>query len=326
MHRRTDNGLTTYQFEKLAGQGLVHAIFTRLGGTSQGPFAALNVGRSVGDDPATVDANLARIYASLDLAAERVATAHQVHSNRVAVVTAQNGGQVIPATDALVTDTPGLALLLRYADCQPILLYDPVHHALGLVHAGWRGLAQGIARRAVEAMHEAFGSRPADLIAGLGPAIGPCCYTVGDNVAAAMGYALPDWQKVMEVDPAGQGWRLDLPAGNAQQLAAAGMQARKMEQAGVCTSCRHEEFFSHRADNGQTGRFAVVAYLLERGGGSGAAGDHTFVPEAESEGGAAYSAELWDGVGSRPRQEEDTLEPPGLPRFDELLGRDACGN
>jgi purine-nucleoside/S-methyl-5'-thioadenosine phosphorylase / adenosine deaminase len=325
LKRRTDNGLTTYRFEKLAGHDLVHAIFTRLGGASQGPFAALNVGRSVGDDPAAVEANLAQILASLDLAAERVVTAYQVHSNRVAVVRAQDGGQVIPASDALVTDTPGLALLLRFADCQPILLYDPVRHALGLVHAGWRGLAQGIARRAVETMHGAFGSRPGDLIAGLGPAIGPCCYTVGDNVAAAMGYALPDWQKVMEVDPAGQGWRLDLPAGNAQQLIAAGVQARKMEQAGVCTSCRRDEFYSHRADNGQTGRFAVVAYLLDRRGGSDAVGANARGTRPESERDTVDLTALRDGIGSRlqrqregPRQEGDTLQPPGLPGFDEL--------
>jgi hypothetical protein len=221
------------------------------------------------------------------------------------VVTAQDGGQVVPATDALVTDTPGLALLLRFADCQPIILYDPVRQSLGLVHAGWRGLAQGIARRAVETMQEAFGANPADLLAGLGPAIGPCCYTVGDDVASALGYALPDWRKVMTPDPSGTGWRLDLPAANAQQLAAAGVRARQMEQAGLCTACHNDEFFSHRADNGQTGRFAAVAYLPP--------GD-----QAHSRPAAA-----------QPRRESrdlepviaDTLQPPGLPGFDELLGR-----
>jgi len=303
--RRTSNGLVTYHFQRLTAEGLVHAIFTRLGGTSREPFDTLNVGRSVGDDQAAVAQNLARIYASLDLTPDQVATAHQVHSNRVGVVTAQDGGRVVPAADALVTDAPGLALLLRFADCQPIILYDPARRALGLVHAGWRGLAQGIARRAVEMMQEAFGTNPADLLAGLGPAIGPCCYTVGDDVASALGYALPDWRKVIALDLSGAGWRLDLPAANAQQLAAAGVRARRMEQAGLCTACHNDEFFSHRADNGQTGRFAAVACLP--------AGDQAHRQTAPAQ----------------PNQENrdqepaiaNTLQPPGLPGFDELLGR-----
>ncbi|MBN1135477.1 MAG: peptidoglycan editing factor PgeF [Anaerolineae bacterium] len=304
MLRRTNNGLVTYHFQRLTAEGLVHAIFIRLGGASREPFATLNVGRSVGDDQAAVAHNLARIYASLGLTPEQVATAHQVHSNRVAVVTAQDGGQVVPATDALTTDTPGLALLLRFADCQPILLYDPARHALGLVHAGWRGLAQGIARRAVETMQKAFGTNPSDLLAGLGPAIGPCCYTVGDDVASALGYALPDWRKVIALDPSGAGWRLDLPAANAQQLAAAGVRARRMEQAGLCTACHHDEFFSHRADNGQTGRFAAVACLP--------AGDQAHIRSAE----AQPHQERHD----REAAIADTLQPPGLPGFSELLG------
>ncbi len=312
MLRRTDNGLVTYHFQRLTAEGLVHAIFTRLGGISREPFATLNVGRSVGDEEAAVVQNLARVYASLGLTPNQVATAHQVHSNRVAVVTAQDGGQLMPATDALVTDTPGLAILLRFGDCQPIILYDPARRAMGLVHAGWRGLAQGIARRAVEAMQEAFGSKPADLLAGLGPAIGPCCYTVGDDVASALGYALPDWRKVMQADPSGTGWRLDLPAANAQQLAAAGVRVRRMEQAGLCTACHNDEFFSHRADNGRTGRFAVVAYLPT--------GD-----QARNQPAAAQphqeSREQEQAIPTEDaRTLADTLQPPGLPGFDEMLG------
>ena len=305
MLRRTSNGLVTYYFRRLTAEGLVHAIFTRLGGTSREPFATLNVSRSVGDDQAAVAQNLACIYASMDLTADQVATAHQVHSNRVAMVTAQDGGRVVPATDALVTDAPGLALLLRFADCQPIILYDPARRALGLVHAGWRGLAQGIAHRAVETMQEAFGTNPADLLAGLGPAIGPCCYTVGDDVASALGYTLPDWQKVMALDPSGTGWRLDLPAANAQQLAAAGVRARRMEQAGLCTACHNDEFFSHRADLGQTGRFAAVACLP--------AGD-------QAHGQTAPAQQNQESRDQEPTM-ADTLQPPGLPGFDELVGK-----
>jgi YfiH family protein len=313
--RQDSNRLVTYRFESLAVEGLVHAVFTRLGGASRGPFATLNVGHTVGDDETAVAENHARIFSHLGLTCDRVVTARQVHGNRVAVVTAGDAGRVIPTTDGLVTDTPGLALMLRFADCQPILLYDPVHHALGLIHAGWRGVAEGIAYRAVETMQAAFGSRPQELLAGLGPAIGSCCYTVGHKVAAVMGYALPDWSQVMSLEGEGQ-WRFDLPAANAQQLAAAGVQA--IEQAHLCTGCHGDEFFSHRADNGQTGRFAVVAYLEARGKEQG---------NVSSQNVEATLAVARQGQEQAlpPPQFLDSLDPPGFPTFEELQGAAALG-
>ena len=301
---RTDtNGIVTYHFESLDVEGLGHAVFTRLGGVSRGPFASLNVGNTVGDDEEAVAENHTRVYTRLDLSPDCVATPHQVHGNRVAAITSADARRVIPSTDGLVTNTPGLALMLRFADCQPILLYDPVHHALGLVHAGWRGVAQGIARRGVEAMREAFGTESQDLVAGLGPAIGPECYTVGQSVAAAMSYALPDWKQVLTLQGKDT-WRLDLSGANAQQLAAAGV--HRIEQSRLCTACRRDEFYSHRGDNGRTGRFAVVAFLAP-GAGPLAGGDT-----------AALQAE--------PEEEESTstasLDPPGLPAFWEQMGGD----
>jgi YfiH family protein len=293
------NGLATYHFENLVVPGLVHAVFTRLGGVSREPFATLNVSENVGDDPAAVAENRAHIYAHMDIRAEQVVTTGQVHGNRVAWVAADDAGRTLPQTDGLVTDVPGVALLLRFADCQPILLYDPEHHAVGLVHAGWRGAAQGIARRAVETMQEAFGSHPAALLAALGPAIGPCCYTVGHDVAAAMGYALPDWSRVMEPH-SDDLWRFDLSAANAQLLAAAGVQ--NIEQSDLCTACHKEIFFSHRGDKGLTGRFAVVTFLQER------------------------AAKVQDAPIEKSRRKPQpnecempkSLHPPGLPEFGEI--------
>ncbi len=260
MHRETSRELVTYQFDSLPVECLSHTVFTRLGGISRPPFATLNVGNSVGDDPAATAENHARIYQHMRIQADQVVTGQQVHGNHVVAVTPQDRGRVCPKTDALVTAFPNLALMLRFADCQPILLYDPARHALGLIHAGWRGLAQGVVRRAIETMRRTFGSDPRDLVAALGPAIGPCCYEVGDNVATAMGYVLPNWRRVMQRD--GSKWRLDLPAANAQQLADTGV--AHIEEAGICTSCHNDEFYSHRAENGVTGRFAVVAYLHAR--------------------------------------------------------------
>lgn len=300
MQRQINPGLVTYHFETLPAERLTHAVFTRLGGVSDRPFATLNVGRTVGDDRTAVAENHARIYAHLDLSAERVVTCQQIHGNLVAVVTQQDADRVIPGSDGLVTNVGGLALLLRFADCQPILLYDRVHHALGLVHAGWRGAAQGMARRAVETMEVAFGSEPMDLVAALGPAIGPCCYIVGDEVASAMGYALPDWSQVMSLEE--DRWRFDLPAANEQQLAAAGV--RTIEQAHLCTACHNDEFYSHRGDKGTTGRFAVVAYLMEME-------QEIIAPRAEA---LPIGSELADP------NEPDSLHPPGLPTFQELPG------
>lgn len=299
MKRQVRDGLVTYHFESLAVPGLVHAIFTRLGGNSREPFDTLNVGNGVGDEEATVAGNYDVIFRYLGLSANQVASAHQVHGNRVALATADDGGRVFSATDGLVTNAPDLALLLRFADCQPILLYDPLKHALGLIHAGWRGVAQGITRRAVETMQAAFGSDPQALLAGLGPAIGSCCYTVGDNVATAMGYALPDWHKVMHRE--GEGWRLDLPGACAQQLIAAGVV--HIEQADLCSSCHRHEFFSHRASNGKTGRFAVIAYLEQGPGTEGTKVITLAAREPEPQGGA----------------QPESLNPPGLPTFQEVL-------
>ena len=301
LKRQEAGGIVTYHFESLAAEGLVHAVFTRLGGASVGRFAALNVGRTVGDDQAAVDENHARVYARLDLEAGRVASPRQVHGNHVAQVMPADGGRAFPNTDGLVTAAPRIALLLRFADCQPILLYDPARHALGLIHAGWRGVAQGVARRAVEAMRDAFGSRPQDLSAGLGPAIGPCCYTVGHNVAAAMGYALPDWDQALVLEGQDR-WRLDLSAANAQQLAAEGV--RQIEHGNLCTACHLDEFYSHRGENGRTGRFAVVA-CLEKGKSDGEAVDAVeSQPEPRVEQPASYS-----------------INPPGFPGFGEFVGK-----
>lgn len=299
MHRQDVEGIVTYRFESLDADGLVHAVFTRLGGVSKGSFSSLNVGNSVGDDKASVAENHARVYARLGLSPDRVASPCQVHGNHVAQVRPDDGGRLFPNTDGLVTATPGVGLLLRFADCQPILLYDPVHHVLGLIHAGWRGVAQGIARRAVEAMGEAFGSQPQDLIAGLGPAIGPCCYTVGHEVAAAMGYALPDWTQAMVLEGEDQ-WRLDLSVANTQQLVAEGVQ--QIEAAGLCTACNLEEFYSHRGQEGRAGRFAVVAYLGVGSGRQGTVTTSASTVEPGSEPPAGYS-----------------INPPGFPGFGEFL-------
>ena len=259
MRREEKNGLFYYRFHSLAAYGeIVHGVFTRLGGISRSPYHWLNVGKSVGDDQKAVDANHDLICRTLGIHRGDIATAYQVHSANVAVVGPDDRDRVALQTDALVTNSPGVFLMLRFADCVPIAFYDPVQRAIGLAHAGWKGTLGKAAQKTVEAMMKACGSRPADLIACIGPSIGPCCYQVGGNVVKSVNEVFPQQPQLLHQQ--GDGSRhFDLWEANRLQLAALGV--HQIEVSGLCTACHNDEFFSHRADNGRTGRFAVVMGL-----------------------------------------------------------------
>ena len=170
------------------------------------------------------------------------------------------GAHAIADVDALISDEPGVFPLLLFADCVPILLVDPRRPAVGLAHAGWQGTAGAIAARTVEAMAAEFGSDPADVVAGVGPAIGGCCYEVSDEVAGAVLAATPPGAEALRP---GRGGRphLDLAAANRAQLLAAGLRPECVELAEQCTSCRVDRFFSHRAEQGRAGRHAAIVGL-----------------------------------------------------------------
>jgi YfiH family protein len=159
-----------------------------------------------------------------------------------------------------VTDEPGTYLWLGFADCTPVLLYDPIQRAIGLAHAGWRGTVGHVVARTVEAMLREFGTRPADLLAGIGPAIGPCCYQVGPEVASAVRTAFPDDPDLLTPDGSDR-MRLNLPGANARLLTRLGVPAEQVELSDLCTACRTDLCFSHRAEAGRTGRLAAVIGL-----------------------------------------------------------------
>jgi len=257
MYRENHNGVLMYRFPDLDGAGVVHAVLTRQGGVSQGPFATLNLGHTVGDDLAAVEENHRRALSALGLDRSRVVSPYQVHSANVRLVGEAHIGTVQPATDGLLTTTPGVVLLFRFADCVPLLLFDPVRRAVGLVHAGWRGAARGVVPAAVAAFARYAGSKPRDLWAGIGPAIGPCCYQVGPEVAQAVAGACPEGAEV--VQRRDDGLYLDLPGAVRAQLAAAGV--GQIAMSGLCTACHTEEWFSHRAERGRTGRFGTLVML-----------------------------------------------------------------
>lgn len=261
VRRTTYRSLVYYQFPSFGDcAGLKHGVFTRLGGHSQPPWDSLNTGHTVGDDLDAVEANHDLIFEALGVRREDVVSPHQVHSTTVRVVDERDRGQVCPETDALITAVPDVVLMLRFADCVPVLFRDPIRRVVGLAHAGWRGTVGGMAGAAVQAMVDEFGCDPADILAGVGPSIGPCCYEVGPEVAEAVSSAFPDVAGLLEPRANGR-WHLDLWAVNRRQLAAAGVQS--IEVAGMCTACRTDEWFSHRAEQGKTGRLGALISLRE---------------------------------------------------------------
>jgi YfiH family protein len=264
MNRHQPNGVAYYTFESLDGfSELIHAVTTRHGGVSTGRYSSLNLTTGTGDDPQAVGENLARTCAALNLRRDDLVSPNQRHTANVRRIEQADRGQIYTGFDVFVTDQPGVPLLLRYADCTPVLIYDPVRRAAAVIHSGWRGTVQGAAAAAVAALGQEYGSRPADLVAGIGPSIGPCCYEVGDDVTGAVHAAFRRPAELL-LAPAGKARRhFDLWAANRRWLAEAGV--RHIEVAGLCTACRVDEFYSYRAEKGKTGHFGAVMALREPG-------------------------------------------------------------
>jgi len=262
LKQRQVNSLVYYEFDELASRtDLRHGVFTRLGGVSRPPFDTLNLGRSAGDDDAAVEENYLRVCRALGIGRTSLVTGYQVHSDHVAVVDSSDAGKILPATDGLVTIDERISLTLRFADCVPLLFFDPVQRAIGLAHAGWKGTVKKIGVKVVQTMEQAFGCQPADIIACIGPSIGPCCYEVGDDVIEQVRRAFPYAEELL-IPQADGGIHFDLWAANRRQLQDLGL--TRIEEAKICTAGRCDEFFSHRGNHHRTGRFGVFMSLLGR--------------------------------------------------------------
>jgi YfiH family protein len=250
----SDIPLTT--FATLASPTVAHGVTTRAGGVSVGPYASLNLGASVGDAEDAVNENRARLARSLEFAPERLITTPMVHGKNVLVVDDATAPDALSVrADILVTREPGFLLMLRVADCVPILISDELAGVVGVAHAGWRGTAIGVAGQAVEAV-TALGGDPSALKAVIGPSIGPCCFEVGDEVVAAF----PDVNGARLDGPRGRP-HLDLWELNRRQLIVAGVPAEQIELSGECTRCNPTTYFSHRALGYPAGRFGAAIGL-----------------------------------------------------------------
>lgn len=252
------NGLRYYTFE-IFPEDIVQAVFTRQGGVSPRPWDSLNVGGSIGDDIRHVRENRIRSFHALGRAPESIHDVWQVHSAEVVWADAPRPlDSQYQKADILLTDNPGVTLFMRFADCTPVLLYDPRKQVVGLVHTGWLGTVRGAARAAVESMQARYASDPADLLAAIGPAIGPDHYEVGADVIAQVETAFG--AQAGGLLPARDGRTyFDLWEANRLLLAQAGVQ--QIEIAGLCTACHPQDWFSHRGERGQTGRFGALIAL-----------------------------------------------------------------
>jgi YfiH family protein len=264
MKRYSIDQIPFFRFTNLPSNGHVtHAIFTRQGGYSPEPFDTLNLSISVPDRKSFVYQNRSKAYSTHSRSNENLVHAHLVHGADVGIVSSQDYGQYVGPVDGLITDDPNCGLTMNFADCSPIFLYDPINQAIGLGHAGWQGTVKDLAGSMVKAMQRAFRSKPNEILAAIGPSIGPCCYEVGEPVISAVNGSFSHAESLLIIpsdnrEEAGKMQRphFDLPEANLRRLKKAGV--TQIEKSRLCTACRTDLFFSHRAEKGVTGRFGVL--------------------------------------------------------------------
>jgi YfiH family protein len=242
--------------------GIKHGVATRIGGISEAPYHSLNLGMQSGDDIQKVAMNRKRLYEAIGIDPVTVVNGKQIHGDNVAIVGKNDMGRGsvsydgIPDTDALITNVPGVSLMVFFADCVPVLFADPRRNVIGTCHAGWRGTLAQIAEKTVMAMNQHFGTEPGDCLVGIGPAIGQCCYEVDEAVVSRYKKVFSWWEEV--IVPHGSKWRLDLGKTNYRQLLDMGVDRKNIISSNICTACNTPLFYSYRAEHGRTGVLAAL--------------------------------------------------------------------
>jgi YfiH family protein len=252
------NGIRYYTFD-IFPKTIIQAVLTRQGGVSPRPWDSLNVGGSIGDDLAHVRENRIRSFKALGRAPESIHDVWQVHSADVVYADAPRPLDTdYQKADIMLTDNPQVTLFMRFADCTPILLHDSQKQVVGIVHSGWLGTVRGAARSAVDAMQERYHTNPADILAAIGPAIGPDHYEIGEDVISQVKESFgEDAESLLEKH--GESIHFNLWKANRLLLERSGVP--QIETAGICTACNTEDWFSHRAEKGKTGRFGALIAL-----------------------------------------------------------------
>ena len=259
MRQFQQDGLVYYKFDSFDDDAIDHAIFSRKGGSSKGPYASLNLGGTNGDDPEAVLANHEKLFKVFGRPYSSRFDVWQVHGKTITFSEAPRPPEKKhPPADGIFTDKPEVTLIMRFADCVPLLFHDPIKKVVGIVHAGWQGTLLRIGAEAVNAIEDRYGSLAADLRVGLGPSICGKCYQVGEEVRQQF---LKAWGDEADQFFAVQdnGLNLDLWGANEWVLRQAGV--KHIENSGYCTAENLDAWYSYRKERGITGRFAVVIAL-----------------------------------------------------------------
>lgn len=266
---RTEKGVPYLSFPLLENTGLVkHGFSTKMGGVSQGKFATMNFTFTRGDNPQHVMENYRRMSAALEVDMEKMVLTCQTHTTNVRLVTEEDAGKGIikernyEAVDGLVTNIPGITLVTFYADCVPLYFLDPVNKAIGLSHSGWRGTVGRMGKITIDRMTEAFGSRPDQVLACIGPSICQNCYEIGEEVAEEFRKSFPEshWNDLLLKKPNGK-YQLDLWRANEIVLLEAGVRQENLQVTDICTHCNSDYLFSHRTTGNERGNLAAFLCL-----------------------------------------------------------------
>jgi len=250
-----------FTFESFEDSGVVHAAITRRGGVSPKPWASMNVGGTVGDQPERVMDNRRRTFQALGRSLESLYDVWQVHGKNIVLTQApRSPNQPHLKADAIFSDRRGVTLFMRFADCVPIFIFDPIRKVAGLVHAGWQGTVKRVAAGAVEAMRNQYSTNPADILAGIGPSIAAHHYPVGDDVIQQARLVFgDDASEFLHVrHPGSETNTVEFDLWSANLMILEGMGVRNIEISGICTHCHLEDWYSHRGENGRTGRFGAL--------------------------------------------------------------------
>ncbi|MBD5546865.1 MAG: peptidoglycan editing factor PgeF [Lachnospiraceae bacterium] len=245
-----------------------HLFSTREGGVSKGIYASMNLSYARGDDKEAIDENFRRIAEIFETTPDRIVCSKQTHTTNVRLVTEKDCGKGVlyPAdyddVDGLITNVPGILLCTSYADCVPLYFVDVKNEAIGLGHSGWRGTVCRMGEAMLKNMREAFGTKPEDVIAAIGPSICKDCYEVGEEVAEAFRKSFPEeWNCLLSEGKEPGKYQLDLWEANKKVLLGAGILSEHLAVTDLCTCCNSEYLFSHRASKGKRGNLGAFMEL-----------------------------------------------------------------
>lgn len=252
------DGLRYFSFDTFP-KTITQAIFTRQGGISPEPWKSLNVGGSVGDDRARVAENRIRSFQAMGRDPASIHDVWLVHGTDIVYADAPRPlEQPSAKADILLTDKPEVSLFMRYGDCTPLFFYDPIRKVIGMAHAGWMGTVRNVAGAAIAAMQARYDCAPENILAGIGPTIGPDHYEVGADVIEQVQTAFGENAERVLESRNGNTY-FNLWHANEIQLGNAGV--KQVEVSGICTACHLDDWFSHRAEKGKTGRFGALMAL-----------------------------------------------------------------